>query len=150
MKSGKYPVLYENKADCCGCTACFAVCPADEIVPRLQSLFPCVCAEVPQRRLLFLRFHRHRPFLPALADNGQFAVPQGVSQMFRTHLGAFLDPQAEQGAEAHGDPRVGSPHSLGGACRCPDFHRQPRPVVCPCCPLSECQRPVVRQPVLPA
>ena len=31
MKSGKYPVLYENKADCCGCTACFAVCPADAI-----------------------------------------------------------------------------------------------------------------------
>lgn len=31
MKSGKYPVLYEKKADCCGCTACFAVCPADAI-----------------------------------------------------------------------------------------------------------------------
>ncbi len=25
------PVLYERKALCCGCTACFAICPQDAI-----------------------------------------------------------------------------------------------------------------------
>lgn len=25
--SKKYPVLYEKKSDCCGCTACMAICP---------------------------------------------------------------------------------------------------------------------------
>ncbi len=48
MKSGKYPVLYEDKADCCGCTACFAVCPADAI--RMQPdregfLYPVIDEE---------------------------------------------------------------------------------------------------------
>lgn len=25
------PILYENKADCCGCTACNAICPKNAI-----------------------------------------------------------------------------------------------------------------------
>ena len=25
------PVLYENKADCCGCSACYAICPKSAI-----------------------------------------------------------------------------------------------------------------------
>lgn len=25
------PVLYTNKADCCGCTACYAICPRSAI-----------------------------------------------------------------------------------------------------------------------
>lgn len=25
------PVLYENKVDCCGCTACYAICPKSAI-----------------------------------------------------------------------------------------------------------------------
>ena len=26
------PILYERKEDCCGCTACYAVCPNSDIV----------------------------------------------------------------------------------------------------------------------
>ena len=26
------PVLYERKEECCGCTACYAICPNDAIV----------------------------------------------------------------------------------------------------------------------
>lgn len=26
------PVLFENKEDCCGCTACFAICPKAAII----------------------------------------------------------------------------------------------------------------------
>lgn len=25
------PVLYENKEDCCGCTACYSICPQKAI-----------------------------------------------------------------------------------------------------------------------
>lgn len=25
------PVLYKNKEECCGCTACFAICPRNAI-----------------------------------------------------------------------------------------------------------------------
>lgn len=25
------PVLYKDKSNCCGCTACFAICPANAI-----------------------------------------------------------------------------------------------------------------------
>lgn len=28
----KIPILYEAKADCCGCTSCWAVCPQRAIV----------------------------------------------------------------------------------------------------------------------
>lgn len=27
-----YPILYESKAECCGCTACYAICPQDAIL----------------------------------------------------------------------------------------------------------------------
>ena len=27
----KIPVLYERKEDCCGCTACYAICPKNAI-----------------------------------------------------------------------------------------------------------------------
>lgn len=29
---GDTPVLFNNKENCCGCSACFAVCPAQAIV----------------------------------------------------------------------------------------------------------------------
>lgn len=28
------PVLYEKKSDCCGCTACYAICPKVAIVMK--------------------------------------------------------------------------------------------------------------------
>lgn len=27
----KIPVLFENKGDCCGCSACYAICPREAI-----------------------------------------------------------------------------------------------------------------------
>lgn len=30
-KEKKIPVLYERKEDCCGCTACYAICPKQAI-----------------------------------------------------------------------------------------------------------------------
>ena len=27
----KIPILYERKEDCCGCTACYAICPRGAI-----------------------------------------------------------------------------------------------------------------------
>lgn len=26
-----FPILYERKEDCCGCTACYAICPKEAI-----------------------------------------------------------------------------------------------------------------------
>ena len=31
MGRRKFPVLYINKADCCGCAACFCACPKSAI-----------------------------------------------------------------------------------------------------------------------
>lgn len=31
MSDTNKPVLYVNKADCCGCTACYAICPKGAI-----------------------------------------------------------------------------------------------------------------------
>ena len=31
IKMKPIPVLYENKVDCCGCTACYAICPKSAI-----------------------------------------------------------------------------------------------------------------------
>lgn len=28
------PVLYENKVDCCGCTACYSICPKSAITMK--------------------------------------------------------------------------------------------------------------------
>ena len=30
----KTPVLYKEKEECCGCTACYAICPRDAICMR--------------------------------------------------------------------------------------------------------------------
>lgn len=32
MQEKKIPILYERKEDCCGCTACYAICPKQAIV----------------------------------------------------------------------------------------------------------------------
>ena len=31
MSEKKIPILYERKEDCCGCTACYAICPKSAI-----------------------------------------------------------------------------------------------------------------------
>lgn len=31
------PVLFEKKEDCCGCTACYAICPKEAIEMRLDE-----------------------------------------------------------------------------------------------------------------
>ena len=35
MEEKKIPILYERKEECCGCTACYAICPK-----RAISMFP--------------------------------------------------------------------------------------------------------------
>lgn len=42
------PTLYENDENCCGCSACFAVCPVDAIKMQPDEagfLFPVIDAE---------------------------------------------------------------------------------------------------------
>ena len=42
------PVLYERKEDCCGCTACYAICPKeaiDMIEDEEGFLYPSIDAE---------------------------------------------------------------------------------------------------------
>lgn len=39
------PVLYENKDECCGCGACYAICPKKAISMKLDTegfLYPCI------------------------------------------------------------------------------------------------------------
>ena len=31
------PVLYKNKEECCGCTACYAICPTSAILMRADE-----------------------------------------------------------------------------------------------------------------
>lgn len=31
MKKNFIPILYEKKEDCCGCTACYSICPQSAI-----------------------------------------------------------------------------------------------------------------------
>ena len=31
MNEKKIPILYTKKSDCCGCTACYAICPKSAI-----------------------------------------------------------------------------------------------------------------------
>ncbi len=48
----KIPVLYKNKEDCCGCTACYSICPKEAInmfddvegfeYPHIDEL-KCIC-----------------------------------------------------------------------------------------------------------
>lgn len=43
--SKEIPVLFENKEDCCGCTACYAICPKSAIVMKPDEegfLYPCI------------------------------------------------------------------------------------------------------------
>ena len=42
------PVLYTNKNDCCGCTACYAVCPKSAIMMKPDEegfLYPVINSE---------------------------------------------------------------------------------------------------------
>jgi len=44
----KHPVLYERRESCCGCSACFAVCPAEAISMQPDEegfLYPVIDAE---------------------------------------------------------------------------------------------------------
>lgn len=46
FKSGKaYPILFEEKFNCCGCTACMSVCPVEAILMEPDQegfLYPLV------------------------------------------------------------------------------------------------------------
>lgn len=44
----KIPILYEQKEECCGCTACFAICPQNAILMLQDAegfLYPSVDEE---------------------------------------------------------------------------------------------------------
>ncbi len=48
LKEKKVPVLFEKKENCCGCSACYSVCPAKAIVMKPDDegfLYPEVNAE---------------------------------------------------------------------------------------------------------
>lgn len=43
------PNLYDNKEDCCGCTACYAICPEKAIEMREDEegfLYPYIDSEI--------------------------------------------------------------------------------------------------------
>lgn len=45
----KIPILYERKSDCCGCTACYAICPKGAISMQEDDegfLYPVINEEV--------------------------------------------------------------------------------------------------------
>ena len=37
------PVLYERKEDCCGCTACYAICPKSAIEMKEDERYSFYC-----------------------------------------------------------------------------------------------------------
>lgn len=42
------PILYIRKEDCCGCTACYAICPKEAISMKADSegfKYPEICQE---------------------------------------------------------------------------------------------------------
>lgn len=48
----EFPILFENKESCCGCTACYAICPVNAIEMKMDEegfLYPminkekCIC-----------------------------------------------------------------------------------------------------------
>lgn len=44
----RYPVLYSDKKDCCGCSACYSICPnkAIKLIPDKEGfLYPVVDKE---------------------------------------------------------------------------------------------------------
>ena len=43
-----FPILYKNKTECCGCTACFSICPvsAIEMIPDEEGFeYPFIHVE---------------------------------------------------------------------------------------------------------
>ena len=47
MINREIPVLYERKEDCCGCTACYAICPQEAITMEPDEegfLYPVIDA----------------------------------------------------------------------------------------------------------
>ena len=45
MKNKSVPVLFEEKYQCCGCTACYAICPKDAISMKCDEegfLYPII------------------------------------------------------------------------------------------------------------
>lgn len=49
MNLKKLPVIYGKKENCCGCTACYAVCPVHAIAMKADEegfLYPEVNAEI--------------------------------------------------------------------------------------------------------
>lgn len=32
-----FPILFKQKEDCCGCTACYSVCPSNAIIMQTDS-----------------------------------------------------------------------------------------------------------------
>lgn len=48
-KNVEIPILYKDKAECCGCSACFAVCPVDAIYMKEDEegfLYPYINNQV--------------------------------------------------------------------------------------------------------
>ena len=37
MERSEVPVLFENKEDCCGCSACVAICPKEAVAMRADE-----------------------------------------------------------------------------------------------------------------
>lgn len=49
MSEKNIPVLYNTKADCCGCTACYAICPKQAITMEPDEegfLYPLINEEL--------------------------------------------------------------------------------------------------------
>lgn len=48
LDSKRMPILFEKKENCCGCSACFAICPVQAIQMKLDKegfLYPAVNEE---------------------------------------------------------------------------------------------------------
>ena len=37
MKKESVPLLFQSKEDCCGCSACFSICPQNAIVMNMDE-----------------------------------------------------------------------------------------------------------------
>lgn len=49
MNECKVPILYKSKSECCGCTACYAICPVGAINMKPDKegfLYPQINAQV--------------------------------------------------------------------------------------------------------
>ncbi|WP_080659066.1 4Fe-4S dicluster domain-containing protein [Butyrivibrio fibrisolvens] len=48
IRRGEIPILFNNKRECCGCSACYAICPVRAIEMKLDEtgfLYPYIYAE---------------------------------------------------------------------------------------------------------